>query len=272
LKQHLKLVYKQTRLWLSANNSVLLYIFYTYFYTPKKGSLSDFLNAYSKASPHKIKIVQVGANDGITHDPVHKFIKRDKWQGVLLEPQKNVFPTLSYIYSKNKEIVTVNAALALQDGVGTIYKIGFSEARWASGLTSFNKTTLESAFSSGYVAQKAKEEGVIIPEEDSKRIVEEQIQLIAPSTLITRYQLQHIDILQIDTEGYDFEIIKMFNIEQTKPQLIVFESKHFGADDKKQCMDYLAHNHYQVKDFGANSIALIGTDNRFKDFFHASNV
>lgn len=267
MKKHLKSFYQQSRIRLSANNSVFIYIFYQYLYRPKPNSLSDFLNCYSKSSSHPITVVQIGANDGITHDPIHKFIKRDKWKGVLLEPQKNVFNTLAYLYQKNKGIITLNAALDTRDGTGKIYKIAFSEARWASGLTSFNKATLESAFNSGYVAEKARADGLEIPNDSSACIAEETIELISPSTLVAKYNLGDIDILQIDTEGYDFEIIKMFLATQPAPRLIVFESKHLSAEDTKDCLAYLTTKNYRMRKFGGNTIALQKFDTRFDRFF-----
>lgn len=240
----------------SANNGILFYIFYRYFYKPKKGTLAELLDNYSTSLPHQLTVIQVGANDGITHDPIHKFIKRDGWKGILLEPQKNVFSTLAYVYHKNKDIITLNAALDKQDGERAIYKIGFSEARWASGLTSFDKTTIQKAFTSGYVAAKAAEEGLTVPTEEQHRIKAELVTLISPKTLLEKYNIHQIDLLQIDTEGYDFEIIKMFDLTQIKPELIVFESKHLSDKDKITCFEYLKSYDYQLKTFGANTVAL----------------
>ena len=86
---------------LSTNNSPLFIGFYKYFYRPSKGSLNDFLNQYSLSKQDSFTVIQAGANDGITHDPIHKFIKRDHWKGVLLEPQAYVFnKSLTKIYKK----------------------------------------------------------------------------------------------------------------------------------------------------------------------------
>ena len=34
--------------------------------------------------------VQVGAHDGVMHDPLRKFILNNNWQGILIEPQKDM--------------------------------------------------------------------------------------------------------------------------------------------------------------------------------------
>jgi hypothetical protein len=42
-----------------------------------------FLKLLSK---DKVRFIQIGANDGIKNDPVHAFIKKYYWTGILVEP------------------------------------------------------------------------------------------------------------------------------------------------------------------------------------------
>ena len=224
LKRNLQQRWKMIRFNLSASNNPLFIGFYRNFYNPKKGSLSDFLSQYSKSKPGNFTVVQIGANDGITHDPIHKFIKRDDWKGVLLEPQPDVFNEfLTKIYAKNKGIHPLCAAIGEKDGTQPIYKIGFSSMRWATGLASFSKEKIEMAFEDGIVASNCKRFGIEIPSDKSQWISHEDVQVIAPATLIQTYGLQHIDLLQIDAEGYDLEVIRIFDIPKTRPQAIIFE-------------------------------------------------
>ena len=41
--------------------------------------------------------------------------------------------------------------------------------------------------------------------------------------LVRQYDVEHIDLLQIDTEGYDAEIIKSIDFSKIKPSIIRFE-------------------------------------------------
>ena len=224
LKRNLQQRWKMVRFNLSASNNPLFIGFYRNFYKPKKGSLSDFLSQYSKSKPGNFTVVQIGANDGITHDPIHKFIKRDDWKGVLLEPQPDVFHEfLTKIYAKNKGITPLCAAIGEKDGTQPIYKVGFSSMRWATGLASFSKEKIEQAFEDGIVASNCKRFGIEIPADQSQWISQEEVQVIAPATLIQTYGLDHIDLLQIDAEGYDLEVIRIFDIPKTK-----FWSGDFG--------------------------------------------
>ena len=65
----------------------LFNLYYRYFYKPKD-VLSSFLNNLSKSKKGKIFFIQIGANDGQWNDPIYKFIRRDRWSGILIEPQK----------------------------------------------------------------------------------------------------------------------------------------------------------------------------------------
>ena len=48
----------------------------------------------------------------------------------------------------------------------------------------------------------------------------------ADDTLLDRHHVKKIDLLQIDVEGYDYELLKSFNFERIKPQLIRYEHRH----------------------------------------------
>lgn len=264
---NLKSAYKKFIFNLSANNSSLNKFFYKNFYTPKKGSLAELLNAYSK-SRAEVVFVQVGANDGFFHDPLYKFIIRDGWRGVMLEPQAYVFNTfLKKLHRNTPNAKPLNVALDLQDGEKSIYKIAFSQSRWATGLTSFRKEVIEEAIESGHVARCAKRYGEVLPARKEDYIAEEKIQCISVPTLLQNYNLQPLNWLQIDAEGYDFEIIKMFNIGETKPTVIAFEHSHLSAEDKASCHEHLLQNGYAITAIGENTVAMLKPLGSFERFF-----
>lgn len=256
LKNSLTSFYKHFVFHLSANNHPVYLAYYKYVYKPGKGSLAEFADFFSrKNSP--VKVVQIGANDGINHDPIHKFIKRDNWQGVLLEPQKEVFEKyLKKLHARSAAITTVNAALDDKDGTRSIYRISFSNARWATGLTSFDRQVLEKAVTSDYVKACAQNEGVTIPATIEERIREEKITAISPETLLNKYHIKEIDWLQIDTEGFDFNIIKMFNIGKTRPKVIVFEQCRLSDTERLECYNYLKEHSYRIREYGRDALAI----------------
>ena len=253
---YFKQLYRRLIFRLSASNHFLYLFFYKYLYVPPSNSISAFLDTYSR-NTEDFQVIQIGANDGITHDPIHKYIKRDGWSGVLLEPQKSVYQEfLKPIYQLDNGITTLNAALGRSTGVGKIYKIGFSDARWASGLTSFNRKVLEKAFTSGHVSRQLEKENKELPADKSTHIVQEDIKIICPDTLINSYGIEKVDLLQIDTEGFDYEIIKIFDVGQRKPGAIIYENMHLSDEDQQSCTRHLEKHHYLVRVFGGNTLAV----------------
>jgi FkbM family methyltransferase len=267
LKTRLKTYYKSIVFRLSANNNFIFIAFYKFFYRPKKGSLDEFTDFFSRSRANVV-VVQVGANDGINNDPIHKFIKRDRWQGILLEPQKYVFDKfLQPLYNKTQGIITLNAALDIHDGSKPIYKVAFSNSRWATGLTSFDRSVLEEAVTSGYIDRQATKEGIPLPRYKEQYIAEEKVDCICTDTLVEKYSLGKIDWLQIDTEGFDFEIIKIFNIASTRPEVIVYENIHFTREQQNECVIYLKEHDYLCRNFGPNTLAIKKPANGFNRFF-----
>jgi FkbM family methyltransferase len=268
IKTSFQAFWKSFRFNLSANDSVLFTAYYQYFYSPKKGSLSDFLSQYSASKKGDFTVVQIGANDGITNDPIHKFIKRDRWKGVLLEPQPDVYREfLSKIYQKNPEIHPICAAIGTEDGSQKLYKIGFSSMRWATGLASFSLEKIHSLFHDGIVEKNCKRFGIEIPKDPEKQISSEIVDVISPKTLFEKYQISHVDLLQIDAEGYDLEVINMFDIATTKPDAIIFENENLDSNALESCYNFLRNEGYQLRKFGRDTLALTSKIKLFEDLF-----
>jgi FkbM family methyltransferase len=266
-KAKAKSLYKRIIFAMSAGNNFIFTAFYRYLFKPKKDTIDEFTSLFSK-NRNNLTVVQVGANDGINNDPIHKFIKRDHWCGVLLEPQKYVYKKyLEPLYKNTPGINVLNAALDTNDGHKPIYKISVSNSRWATGLTSFNRAVLEEAVRSGYVERQAAKEGAGLPLNKDECIIEESVECISTASLLRKFSLKKIDWLQIDTEGFDFEIIKMFNIASTKPEVIVYENIHFSDELRNECNEYLKQNGYITRNYGPNTLAMRLPAVGFQDFF-----
>ena len=256
LKYFFKKKYNRLRFDLCASENPIYLGFYKYLYKPPKGSLSEFLDNYSRKNAH-ITFLQIGANDGFIYDPLQKFIKRDNWSGVMLEPQPHVFHEfLVKIHAKRPEIIPVNSALSLEDGKTTLYTIAFSEERWATGLSSFNKELLMQKFRDGTIAKKASKEGISFPENEEDWIEEVEIEAISSGTLMKKFGGKKIDLLAIDTEGFDFEILKMLDLKSIAPAVIIYEEEHFDGETKRACKKYLESQGYQYHTAGRDVYAI----------------
>ena len=159
----------------------------------------------------KINFIQIGGNDGVNDDPLHHFIvwNKAKVSGHILEPVSDYFNELEKNYSKFPNIQTLNLAIHNTETVMVINKVNPDSAsvlpKSTKGIASFNK------------------EHHINCKVPSEFIIEEKVKCISLEKLIVENNINAIDLLQIDTEGYDAEIILNINFEKFKPSIINFE-------------------------------------------------
>lgn len=235
----------------------IITIFIKLFYKPKSGTVEFIINEFSKLNP-KLTVVQVGANDGFNNDPIYKFIQRDSWKGILIEPQKHTYTKyLKRLYKNSKHIIPVNAAISNEDGEMTLYKISFCNERWATGLATFDKEGLMRMVNDGNIERRANKYGITVPKDKDDYIMAETVQVLSPTTLTNRFGITQFDFLMVDTEGYDFEILKMFFKANIIPSLLVFEQMHFSAEEITGCHNLLENNNYKFKQIKGNTIALL---------------
>ena len=60
-------------------------------------------------------VVQIGANDGKTHDPLYRYISKYKTAGLLVEPQPDVFQKLKNNYKDNPNLKFADVAMGEED-------------------------------------------------------------------------------------------------------------------------------------------------------------
>ncbi len=241
------------RLW--ANNSPIIKFYYQNIWRPKPNTLSDFLDAFSKKQ-EDVFFIQVGSNDGIQHDPLSKFIKRNHWQGIMIEPQKKAFQQLAYAY-QNEKVKPLNIAINEEDCVKPLFKISFSDDRWASGISSFLKSQVEAQIENGHVGRMCKKYGITPPKNKQDYIAHEEVQCLTFATVFEQNQVTKVDLLHIDTEGFDFEIIKLFDFDRFLPKAVIYEHTHLSKSDRQACLLFLKEKSYSIQSFDADTVAYL---------------
>ena len=62
--------------------------------------------------------------------------------------------------------------------------------------------------------------------EFSGKIEEIKVRGISFDTLINKFEIEQIDVLHTDTEGYDARLLSVFPFDKIKPRELIFEYKH----------------------------------------------
>ncbi len=206
----------------------------------KLGSVNyfEFLLNHKLSKTENFFFVQIGANDGIMADPIYDFVTHNhkKLQGIAIEPMKDVYKKLQLNYKKYPNIKTANFAIHRSEKEMTIYRVDPARAKqlgdWTSGIASFDKNHYERSN---------------IPKE---YIISEIVECMTFQEFLKKYSVKKIDLLQIDTEGYDSEIILSIDFNEIKPSIIRFEhglsAGTMNKDTFLAVVDTLHDNGYEI--------------------------
>ena len=189
----------------------------------------------------ELNFVQVGANDGVMADPLRNLITAHGWRGILLEPQPDLFEQLARNYREQPQLILKNVAIDKRDGEKMLYRARddyfanfqrANELEWVRGAASFDRSALEG-----------------IPHIDGY-IEEVPVQTLSFGTLFAQTDFGHVHLLQIDTEGFDYEVIKLFDVARRQPEILHFEHKMLSERDLNQCLKMLVKAGYLLTQIG----------------------
>ncbi len=171
-----------------------------------------------------VYFVQIGSNDGMSEDPLHRLIVRSpRWTGVLVEPLPGTFERLKRNYARCADRLRfINKAVGPSSGILPFYYIqeddgGDAILDWASRIASFSREHV--------LKHKAVDPRI----ED--RISVMDIYCITLNQLFEEAALPRVDLLHIDAEGYDWIILKTLDLNRVRPQVVIFETINLSKQD-----------------------------------------
>lgn len=177
--------------------------------------------------------LQIGGYDGKTSDPLYDFlIRSENIRGVIMEPQEDIFPLLQKNYKGKDKILPLNAAIHWESGIKDFYSIrkDIKISKDVYQLSSFDRNT---------IAEHAKYVRGL-----ERYITTIPVKCLTLEHVITCYDLIPVDMIQIDTEGFDYEIIKMINALNVWPLMLRFESVHLKEREISEISLLLEKNNY----------------------------
>jgi FkbM family methyltransferase len=203
----------------------------------------DLVLAGYDARGEKVTIVQVGACDGVKHDPIHQFVARGRSRAILLEPNPFAFARLQLNYAGTPNVTLIQTAIGEQDGEANLYRTKrtdekSSELDWVVEIASFYREHLEQH---GLKAHEI--ERISVP-------------CRSLSSLAAELGLSKIDLLQIDAEGFDAAVVRMALKLAVRPDCINFEHVHLSTADRKPLFEMLKASGYLLSYDDENLLAL----------------
>lgn len=184
--------------------------------------------------------VQVGANDGVLDDPIRELVIRHRLPGLLIEPLPDMFEKLQANYTGQSQLAFENMAVLSREGRITLHRVQRDapvHAHW-HGIASFSKQNL---LTQGVPAQ------YIQPYEVPG----------APlGSILRRHGVAEIGLLQVDTEGYDYEVVKSAFDAGLRPEIINYEHCWLPPTTRHACKLLLDRMGYEFVETGKDTVAV----------------
>ena len=191
--------------------------------------------------PGGFKFVQIGANDGVRFDLLYDLVTVHPCSGIVVEPLPDMFERLRLNYADYPRILPINKAIHETARSLPLFRVAPTAMTrypgWASGLASFDR------------------EHLVRHQIEHDDIEAQRVECVHLMELLETHALLDLDLLQVDTEGYDGAIVRMLDLARCRPQLIKFEHKNLEPAELRELQVRLTRNGYTTSTEGTDIVA-----------------
>ena len=187
---------------------------------------NEFRSASIASSTPSDSIIIIGAFDLVFFESVSNYLRSCQSKVFCFEPRQSSIKQLSDNITRLgfSTIIPINKAVHPSLKECIIYDISLdyilNYPKWAQGMASFSKS---------HLLQHVQEE----------HIKTELVGCSNPDNWLLEHGISSISYLQIDTEGYDYEILKSINLYSSRPISIMLRYVNLTEKDKNECCTYL---------------------------------
>lgn len=195
-----------------------------------------------------LRLIQVGANDGVMADPVHEIVKQAKVTSVLVEPVPRTFARLAQTYGTYPQITCRQVAVVPEEGERTIPFYCFAPKpglHWDDVYSGWASTRREHL-------DKFRP---FVPDFD-ELISIEHVPAITLAQLLRETGWPSVDLIQIDVEGLDVALVASIPFEQWAPRLIRFEHIHGDRRELDALLERLHAVGYRTFSHGFDTLCV----------------
>lgn len=154
--------------------------------------------------------VQVGAHDGRSFDSLYEFNMQRNTKGLAIEPIAEYYNDLVKNYAYNQAVQTIQMAVHATSKQVTMYRVDPQKygqvEEWKKGIASIYPDHHKRSAT------------------DSSVIIKERVKALPFMDILEENGfITPISLLQIDVEGYDYEVLKQIDFSRIHPAIIKYE-------------------------------------------------
>ena len=188
--------------------------------------------------------IQVGAFDGVSTDPLRKYIQTCGWRGILIEPQPGPAGQLRELYGGNDRVIILQAALDDKRGTRTLFTVESDTVpAWVRGMASFERDNIV-------------KHSYLIPGLEAM-IKEIPVDCVTFEDVMQKLAPGSLDLLQIDAEGSDGYILSLFPFARIKPAIVHWESKNLPKVAQERALELLRGHGYRFARSGEEDMLAV---------------
>ncbi len=223
-----------------------VYLYYKFYHKSVFPSMDHIVNLYGKVKSD-VFFMQIGANEGSTEGPLYRQIRLKKWRGLLVEPLKDEFETLKNNYKDSPQLIFENVAISEKEELRPFYYVRKDVGGvpfWVTKLSSFDRK----------ITEEVKDH---FPDAE---VASFDVKCTTVDALIKKNKINQVDLLFIDTEGFDYEILKTIDLKAMKPEVIIYELRHLSAEDHAESIQLMKTLGYYVYKAEHDTVAFTNKD------------
>jgi FkbM family methyltransferase len=223
--------------------------------TPMKGSLAWL------ATREAFAVVQIGAYTGDTpNDPLYDFLQvtlpgHPDRIAVLVEPVREYFEALQDAYDGLANVRLENVAIAEEAGDRDFYRLAagvdptqHGHPKWLAQLGSLRPDRMTDLWDRAGGSPELRDFW-------HQHSTVERVHCWTFDQLLKRHDLDHVDLLQIDAEGYEYEILRTIDFSRLRPRFINYERRTL-QEDEPACRAMLTEAGYVLFDWLEDTLAV----------------
>lgn len=204
-----------------------------------------------------LSALQIGANDGKEGDPVNQLFHLYAERVILVEPIAELIPKLKASYTNFSGALTIeNCAISSDSEHFNLWRL--KPDYWQNYIERVGRhpTAISSFDPAPLLAKVIDRMGV--DQQGAQAMIEElDCPAISIEKLLSKHEWGSLDLLQIDAEGYDFEVIK--SLGHFRPYIINFESFNLSKKAWSQWKLWAAEERYGYIQGRMDTLAIRGS-------------
>ena len=192
--------------------------------------MNDFFDKvlhYYGRKGDKLFMINIGAMDGVLFDAMSGYAGMYNSDVLYVEPMKKHFERLVSHKGHHPGNRFENSAISDYNGTVTMKSIPIEVVDEGLVHQAFYGMSAIDPSKNGMGSEADRE---IV----EKYAVDVEVNCITWDTLIQKYNVEHFDVLSVDTEGHDYTIFKQIDLNKFRPRLIRLEYCNMTEDEKNE--------------------------------------